>query len=369
MSITKCKECCKELAKNLKSCPHCGCPIKCTNAKKIVIILVIVISLLIVTISSILIKTTKSNIVNNVYGNEIFNLTSYTDNFIQYGDWLIFSNGVSTVLNKTVNNYDEGIYKYNTVTGQVVKLSDYDGGCFNLIGNSLFYVSKFNSINYINLDSLKSSTISWINNENYKATDLLICDGYLYYRESNGQNLYRTTVSGQSKKLVAEYTKGNFQIYDNFIYYIDANFNTLKKKSCVLDDSPIQIVDEKISNFYFKDNKIIYTVGNDLKILNMTDNSINTIKNGITSNFIIHNNNIYMYISESKRIISLNLEDKSEDVILDNIDKDITRLQFFDNNLYYSNRQVNMLWSSYATTTLYYVNINDKIQQTLQFKT
>ena len=100
MSITKCKECCKELAKNLKSCPHCGCPIKCTNAKKIVIILVIVISLLIVTISSILIKTTKSNIVNNVYGNEIFNLTSYTDNFIQYGDWLIFSNGVSTVLNK-----------------------------------------------------------------------------------------------------------------------------------------------------------------------------------------------------------------------------------------------------------------------------
>ena len=48
-----------------------------------------------------------------MYGNEIFNLTSYTDNFIQYGDWIIFSNGVSEVQNIRVSNFEEGIYKYN----------------------------------------------------------------------------------------------------------------------------------------------------------------------------------------------------------------------------------------------------------------
>ena len=367
--LIKCKECGKEIENNEKKCPNCGYPIKSIrNTKIIIVIFVLVLLLISILIINIQSKTRKNDNIGNIYGNETFNLTSYTDNFIQYNDWIIFSNGVSTVLNKTVSNYKEGVYKYNLKTGQVIQLTSRDGYSFNIIGNRLYYINKYNGICYVNLDTLESNEITRIDNSNYKATDMFICDNYIYYREQNGQNIYRTNFSGSSKNLIAEYTTGNFQIYDNFIYYIDAKSFTLIKKEIINNSEPIQLTDEKISNFNYKDNKIVYIVGSELKMLNIDDNSTTILKQGITSNFVINDKDIYTYAADIKSIIKVNIEDKTEEIIVDNIEKDINRLQLYNGILYYSNRQSNGLWSSYVTTTLYKFNINTKIQEKLQFK-
>lgn len=368
MALIKCKKCGKESADDARYCTHCGHPIK---SKKNIIKISILIFFFITLFGICLIRylNINRNENNNMYGNEIFNLTSYTDNFIQYGDWIIFSNGVSEVQNIRVSNFEEGIYKYNIQTGQVIRLSKGDGICFNIMKNRLYYINKFNTICFIDLETLKSDSISWINGENYNATDLLICDSHLYYREKNGQNIYRTNSSGSNKDLIVEYTEGNFQIYDNFIYYIDVASSNLKKKTCSSSDLPTQLIDEKISSFYYKNNGIIYTVGNELKVFNMQDNSKVTLKKDITSNFVINDSYIYMYSSKTKCIIRLNIEDKSEEIIVKNVKNDIYRLQIYINNLYYSNRQVNGLWSPYATTSLYRINLNNKEQQKFQFKT
>ena len=53
MSLVKCKECGKELTKDLKSCPKCGYPIKNRTAKIIIMLLIVLILLSIIIFLSI----------------------------------------------------------------------------------------------------------------------------------------------------------------------------------------------------------------------------------------------------------------------------------------------------------------------------
>ncbi len=366
MALIKCKECGKEISDTVKKCPYCGFHIKSKTKNLIIILTVFILISLLILIN--FYKKVSNNRINNSYGNQIFNLTSYTDNFIKYGDWLIFSNGNSEVLNKTVSNFKEGIYKYNLKTKQVIRLSEYDGFSFNILANKLYYISKFNDINYIDLDTLDSERIAWISGNTYEATDLFICDNYLYYREKNGKNIYRTTLSGDTKNLVAEYTEGNFQIYDNYIYYIDANSHKLNMRK-INTDTVETLIDETISSFYYNDNKIIYKVADELKSINLVDKSISTIKDGVTSNFVVNDNYIYFYLSSEKSIIKISIDNQLEEPILENVENDIYRLQLFDGVLYYSNRKTDGLFSANISTTLYYIDINNKTQEKLQFNT
>ena len=366
METIKCKNCNKDIEKNSKYCTHCGNIVKhCTR----LILTILLLTFFTIFIFFKLFMNNVSKAPANIYGNETFNLTAYADNFIKYGDWLIFSNGVSTVLNSTVSNIEEGIYKYNFKTGQVIELDAYDGNCFNLVGDTLYYISKFNEIKYINLNTLDFEYISWINGDDYKATDLLICDNYLYYRDKNGQNIFKTDLQGKEKQLIAEYAENKYQVYNNFIYYIDVNSSNLYKKDITNNDSPVKAIDEKVSQFYYKNDNILYITENNLKLLNTIDNTTVILKQGISSNFTMNNNLIYMYLSDSKSIIEYNIDNKSEKIILENIENDINRLQFFDNTLYYSYRKANGLFSNNVTTNLYSINISGKKVEKLSFRT
>ena len=77
----------------------------------IVIIILSIILLLGSIVFDLFFKKEKSEQINkNVYGNKIYNMTSYSNNIIKYGDWIIYSNG-DNLKNTRITNYEDGIYK------------------------------------------------------------------------------------------------------------------------------------------------------------------------------------------------------------------------------------------------------------------
>ncbi len=298
----------------------------------------------------------KSNSIE--FGNKPYNMTSYNNNILKYDDWIIFSNGSAT-LNSSISNYKEGIYKYNTKTGQVIKLYDYNGYCLNRIGSELYFCTQYNSVYKVNLESLSEEWIS-----NIKASYILVCDTNIIYRDPNGNNIYITDMNGKNKKLIAEYTEGEIQIIDGYIYYLDASKSRLCKKAIKTDELDI-IIEEPVSNFYVDNNKIIYISGENLKLFRCEENTNEVLLNGVSSNFVFKDNNIYGYILDKKSIVEINIEDKKEQVVIDNL-QTVYRLQMYDDNIYYC-------YSSgkypYLSTNIYSLNIQEKKQEKIFFNT
>ena len=230
------------------------------------------------------------------------------------------------------------------------------GYCFNIFESKLVYIDKFNEIQIIDIDSLEKERIAFINNSNYEANYLLVHNGFVYYRDNNGDNIYKTDFKGKEKTLIAEYTTGDVQIINNEIYYISANTNNLYKKDIMNEQEPIKVIEDAIMQFFVKDKNIIYIYNNNLNIYNIENNTKEILKENVTSNFTINENNIYVYISESKNILEINIENKMQMPIVENIEKDIFRLQMFNDNIYYS-------YSSgypYVKYDLYSLNTNEK---------
>lgn len=295
---------------------------------------------------------------SNEYGNEIYNMTSYNNNFLQYGDWIIFSNG-SVPKYTSIVNYKDGIYKYNIKTGQVIKLYDYNGYCLNIEKNNLYFCTEYNLLYKVDLDSLEHNWISDI-----EASYLLIYNGTIFYRNPNGNNIYERNPSRNSK-LIAEYTEGEFQIYDDYIYYIDAQTHNLLKKSIKnTEELPSKIVNEQINNFYVKDNKIIYISKENLKIYNCESQTNEVIKESVCSNFVLKDNNIICALNQSQ-IIEVDMSTRKETILKDKI-KNIYRLQSFDDNIFYYQ---SIGKSPIISTQLYYLNIESKKQEILNFST
>ena len=371
MALIKCKECGQEISKNAKICPHCG---KKNKNKKVWFLIVgaIILFLIIANIFSSNKEKKESELEENtsninqvdkieetVYGNEPYNMTSYNNNILQYENWIIFSNG-SIALNAYISNFKDGIYKYNIETGQVIQLYNSNGYCLNLIDESLYFSTKFNDVYKININSLEEKWISSID-----SSYLFVNDKNIFYRDPNGNNIYKTNLKGENKELIAEYTENEIQIDGDYIYYLDAqNYNLFKKN--IKTKEIAKIIDETISNFYVTANKVIYKSKETLKILNCEQGTTEILKEGITSNFTFNNNKVYMYTSNNKSIVELNLENRQEQIIIENLEKDIYRLQMYNDNLYYS----------YSTgtyplisTSLYKANINDKTQEKISFNT
>ena len=268
--------------------------------------------------------------ISNTYGNEIFNMTSYGDNFIKYNDWIIFSNG-TTFMNYS-SNIKDGIYKYNMKTGQLIRLYDNNGFCLNIKNNDLYFCTKYGDVYSINLNSLGDDWISEIDDASY----LSIYNNSIFYTNSNGNNVYKSTSLGG--KLVAEYIEGKFQIYNNYIYYIDAQSHNLFKKSITnTKEEAINIINESIDEFYVKDDMIIYSnqTNTNIYVYNYNSNTTELLGENAFSNFVLSSDKLYFYSDTKQALIEININTKEETIILDNIEN-INRLQLFDNFIFYT---------------------------------
>ena len=287
-------------------------------------------------------------------------MTAYNNNILKYEDWIIFSNG-SQLWDKTIENYKDGIYKYNTKTGQVIKLYNYNAYCLNLDNDNLYFCTSDGLIYMVNINSLEYSWISSIDKADY----LIIYNGIIFYRSPNGNNVYKY-ISRDRKDLIAEYTEKEIQIYNNYIYYVDAQTHQLFKKSIKnTKEEPIKILEEIISDFYVKENKIIYLTDEKIKVFYADTNESKMLKDSICSNFVLNNNKVYAYSLKEASIIEIDIDTKEEVNIIKDT-KEIYRLQIFGNNIYYYHTTSNYL---YVSTQLYYVDVNNKRQEKLFFKT
>lgn len=336
------------------------------NKVWILILLIIIVPTLALIISILFdlnnnVKINKGNNNKNEYGNQIFNMTSYSNNILKYGNWVIFSNGI-VPLNTKITNYKEGIYKYNIKTGQVIKLYDYNGYCLNLKDDDLYFCTTHGQIYNVNLESLKYNWLSDIKDVSY----LLVYNDNIYYRTSNGNNIYSATISGNNQKLVAEYTSDEFQVYNGYIYYIDSNSNNVLKKSIQnTEENPVKIIEEKVINFYIVNDKIIYSSENKINLYDLNNNTEEKLVEDVSSNFIFNNNKLYFYSENKRSIIESDINTKQENSILENLDK-VYRLQNYDNYIFYYNTTGKY---PYMSTQLYYLDINNKNNEKLSFST
>lgn len=299
-------------------------------------VILIGITTMVVTSKSNGTSAKKNNKVEDIIpGNSICNLTSYNNNIIKYGNWLIFSTGVEFD-NGLYSNSLEGIYKYNLDNGQVISLSDYNGSNFNIYENKLYYLNEFGDIYTIDFaNNDKSDWIAFINHSSYDASYLLVYGKDVYYTDSNGNNIYKTDLSGNKKILVAEYTTGPFQIVDGYIYYRENQSCKLYRKDLDSDASSEIIIEEAIGDFYIENGKIYYKLGDTLKSYDFTSKDTKTLIDNITSNFIIDKGNVYYYSSKSKAIEQYNTENSEKKKLVENLQKDIYRIQGYDNMLFY----------------------------------
>lgn len=332
----------------------------------ILFIIIVIISALAIILFYL---SNKTNTVDVIVGNESYNMTGIRNNFIKYGDWLIFSNGAEEFLDAKISNYEDGIYKYNTKTGQVIQLSTSNGYGFNLRNSTLYYISQYGNINTVNLDSLETDWIMNVNDVNY----LLIYDDYVYYRDSNGNNIYRINdMNGSNKRLIAEYTDGDIQIKDNNIYYLDAqNFNLFKKSIDDLSEETSKIIDESISQFYCLDDRILYLSNNQLKEYSMQDGSIKVlVENNIDSNFVVKDKKAYFYSLNDMCLKEIDIDTLEVKEILNDLDE-IYRLQLYDNYIYYydSESSNSIFTGRTIKTSLYYIDLTDNKQNNLNFNT
>ena len=346
------------------------------NMKKLLIYgsILLVYSIILIIVTIVIVNlTSTSNDVNTIkesdkevekkvaFGNEIYNMTSYNDNIIQYKNWIIFSTGAKSGV---FSNKLEGIYKYNINNGQVICLSDYNGSNFNIIGDTLYYINEFGQIYNVNLETNGGEDwIAWIGEDTYKAANLLMYGDDIYYTDSNGYNIYKTDKQGYKKDLIAEYTTGAFQIHDDYIYYRENETCKLYRKNIKNDSESELVLNEAIICYYVVEDKIIYRVGDTLKIYNILNNEENTIINNITSNFAFDKNCIYFYSSEAKAIKQYDIENGKEKNLIDNIENDIYIIQMYDNNIYY---KIN----TYASRAeIYYYNIQENKVSTIDLNT
>ncbi len=270
------------------------------------------------------------------FGNEIYNLTSYNNNIIKYKNWIIYSGGVN-LANGLFGKKIEGIYKYNIDNGQIICLSNYNGSNFNIIDDTLYYINEFGEINTINVDTNdQKKRITWINSSEYEASNLLIYDNSIFYTDNNGYNIYKTDFNGSKRTLVAEYTTGSFQIYNNFIYYRESQTCKLYRKDLTNDSQCENILDDAINEFYVEDEKIYYITGDSLRVYDISSKFNNVIIKNITSNFVINDSCIYFYSSNDKSLKQYNIENGEEKNLIDNFEKDIYRIQMYNNIIFYS---------------------------------
>lgn len=298
---------------------------------------------------------------SNTYGNEIFNMTSYGDNFVKYNDWIIFSNG-TTFMNYS-SNIKDGIYKYNMKTGQVIKIYDYNGYCLNIKNNDLYFCTSSGSVYSVDLNNLVNDWVAGIENASY----LSIYNGSIFYTNSNGNNVYKFTSLGD--KLISEYIDGEFQIYNNYIYYIDAQSHNLFKKSIAnTKEEAIKVINESIDEFYVKnDMMIIYSnqTNKNIYVCNYTTNTTETLGENTFSNFVLSNDKLYFYSDTEQALIGIDINTKEETIILDNIEN-INRLQLFDNFIFYTRSKAKY---PNVSTSLYYIDINNRKEEQLSFRT
>lgn len=297
---------------------------------------------------------------SNTYGNEIFNMVSCGDNFIKYNDWIIFSNG-TTFMNYS-SNIKDGIYKYNMKTGQLIKLYKYNGFCLNIKNDNLYFCTEHGNVYSVNLKSLADDWVSEIDGASY----LSIYNNSIFYTNPNGNNVYKSTSLGG--KLIAEYVEGAFQIYNDYIYYIDAQSHNLFKNSITnTKEESLNVINESIDEFYVKDNIIIYSNQTDknVYVYNYITNTTETLCENTFSNFVLNNNKLYFYSDTKQALIEIDINTKEEIIILDNIEN-INRLQLFDNFIFYTRSKAK---HPNVTTSLYYIDINNKKEEQLLFRT
>lgn len=252
-----------------------------------------------------------------------------------------------------------GIYKYNLETGQLIRIYEYNGYCLNLVGNTLYFCNEYNQIYHVNIDSLENWWFS-----NMQASYLIAYDKNIYYRDPNGNNIYKTDFNGNTKELIAEYTEGDIQIDDGHLYYLDAKDFNLYRTS-IKSKEKEKIIDETISNFYKFNNKFIYKSKGIIKSFDIENNSTEIIKENIESNFVLNNNNIYVHDYANDNIIKINIETKEEEIVKNNVEK-VYRFQSFYNNIYYCKSKG---YYNNMSTEIYKINIENKEEQKISFDT
>lgn len=285
-------------------------------------------------------------------GNQTFNLFN-TGNCIKYSDWIIYSRP-KLLFSNEINykqNMQQGIYKYNITTGQTIQLSKYDGSYFNIINDKLIYLNEFNQIYYIDINTLEDNWISGVDS----ADALYVQDNMVFYRDANGNNIYKCDSKGGNKELVAEYTISDFQVVDNDIYYIDQQTSNLKKRNIETGETNT-IIPELIESFFIYDKSIIFMFDQNIYCYNLENNTTDLVQENCGFRFVLKDDIIY-YISEKNKINSVNYKTKELSTIFE-AESDISSLQLYDNVLTYSYVDIDLL-SRTARTKLCYIDLKN----------
>lgn len=324
------------------------------KSKKIIIILIIIVLLCAIIYFYKNYSSKKNSKI--VYGNYSYNLTHSHGNIIEYGnEWIIYSQG-----NNALNLFTEsqrGIYKYNKNNGQTIKISDSNGYCFNIYNNYLYYVDESQNIYTLNLDDNSNNhTLIWIDGaENTKVAYMMVVNNTIFYRDSNGGNVYQVNNKGYNRKLIAEYTASDFTFNKNEIYYKSQSDGYLYCKNLQSGET-LKVLDKNVDNVSVSADNIYYTTisddekQNNLCCYNMSQKKEIVLQKDLSSNYVTDGEYIYYYSETNKCFYKYSINNGQKDKIIDESER-TDRIQLYNGNIYYSlYEEYGQLYGNYGTT-------------------
>lgn len=234
------------------------------------------------------------------------------------------------------NRYEKGIVKYKG--NKEYLITDETAYSINVIGDNIYYltVSDTGSIDIktvkTNGDGLKK-----IKTIGTAISKIYVQNGYIYYATNQGiDGIARINIENNEETIITTAVIQDFQVLDDGVYFTD-NINNVYKMSLTGIDLN-RISDElRMKQFQIVDNWIYFIdleENNLYKVkLDGTDKTLvsDKIKD---NNYNITKNRIYFFDSESKKICSVNLKGNNyKEIVMIQANK--TKINIADDTLYY----------------------------------
>ena len=296
------------------------------------ILIVIVLLLVTVTVFWITQNSKKYDeiivIKPNTVGNNTNNISRGLNISIQ-DDWIYYS-------------FEPGLYKAKIDGTQITKLADSDYiTSLNVVGEWIYYVEQ---------------TDIHRHNDEY--------DGHIYYR-----NLYKIKINGSSKTLVLK-NAYKVNIRNNKLFYItghgvmgrepesskEKNIHALVTSN--LDGSEKEvIVPSGVEGVVMNDDIIYYSRDGKLFIHDMKNTTEEFLLDNISTPFLLYNNDVVFFNSETKSIEIFYLNTRKTGILLDDVEY-CGRLYIYGNKLHYTDNR----------RRLFEYDLNTKIKRQIKYE-
>ena len=296
------------------------------------ILIVIVLLLVTVTVFWITQNSKKYDeiivIKQNTVGNNTNNISRGLNISIQ-DDWIYYS-------------FEPGLYKAKIDGTQITKLADSDYiTSLNVVGEWIYYVEQ---------------TDIHRHNDEY--------DGHIYYR-----NLYKIKINGSSKTLILK-NAYKVNIRNNKLFYItghgvmgrepesskEKNIHALVTSN--LDGSEKEvIVPSGVEGVVMNDDIIYYSRDGKLFIHDMKNTTDEFLLDNISTPFLLYNNDVVFFNSETKSIEIFYLNTRKTDILLDDVEYCGT-LYIYGDKLHYTDNR----------SRLFEYDLNTKIKRQIKYE-